>query len=79
MSSHINQPVDIPNKVSYLLRSVISTAMQKLPARRFSSATEMLKSVQLATEVEKLTMGNVPPLSIPYIDPLISAVKSKQL
>ena len=79
MSAHINQPVDIPNKVSYLLRSVISTAMQKLPARRFSSATEMLKSVQLATEVEKLTMGNVPPLSIPYIDPLISAVKSKQL
>ena len=79
MSAHINQAVDIPNKVSYLLRSVISTAMQKLPARRFSSATEMLKSVQLATEVEKLTMGNVPPLSIPYIDPLISAVKSKQL
>ena len=53
--------------------------MQKLPARRFSFATEMLKSVQLATEVEKLTMGNVPPLSIPYIDPLISAVKSNQL
>ena len=79
MSAHINQPVDIPNKVSYLLRSVISTAMQKLPARRFSSATEMLKSVQLATEVEKLTIGNVPPLSIPYIDPLISAVKSNQL
>ncbi|HEY9783101.1 MAG TPA: hypothetical protein V6D09_23540 [Leptolyngbyaceae cyanobacterium] len=45
MSSHINQPVDIPKKVSYLLRYVISAAMQKLAARRFSSATEMLKSV----------------------------------
>jgi hypothetical protein len=60
------------------VRSVISTAIQKLPERRFSPATEMLKSVQLATQVEKLTMSNVPPLSIPYIDSLISAVKSNQ-
>ena len=71
MSAHINQPVEIPPTVSYLLRSVISTAMQKLPSRRFPSAAEMLKSVQLATEVERLTMGNVPPLSIPYVDPLV--------
>ena len=78
MSAHINQPVEIPNTVSYLLRSVISTAMQKLPNRRFPSAAEMLKSVQLATEVERLTIGNVPPLSIPHVDPLVSSLRSIQ-
>ncbi len=78
MSAHMNQPVEIPNTVSYLLRSVISTAMQKLPNRRFPSAAEMLKSVQLATEAERLTIGNVPPLSIPYVDPLVSSLRSIQ-
>lgn len=78
MSAHINQPVEIPNTVSYLLRAVISTAMQKLPNRRFPSAIEMLKSVQLATEVERLTSGNVPPLSIPCVDPLVSSLRSIQ-
>ncbi len=54
MSAHLNQPVKVPDTVPFLLRSTISTALQKLPARRFASATEMLESIRLATEVESL-------------------------
>lgn len=37
------------------MRSIITKAMQKLPSHRFNSATEMLKSVQLAAQVERKT------------------------
>ncbi|AFY76282.1 protein kinase family protein [Pleurocapsa sp. PCC 7327] len=50
-SAHLNQPIEIPKSVPFLLRSTILTALQKLPQRRFSCASEMLKSVRLAAEV----------------------------
>lgn len=52
LAAHINQAVVIPGTVPFLLRSTITKAMQKLPSHRFKSATEMLKSVQLAAQVE---------------------------
>ena len=52
LKAHINQAVVIPETVPFLLRSTITKAMQKLPSNRFSSATEMLKSVQLAAQIE---------------------------
>jgi len=79
MAAHLNQPVEIPNTVPFLMRSVISTAMQKLPAHRFASAAEMLKPVKLAAEVERLTQGNVPPLSISTVDPSIFSFNNTQL
>lgn len=63
MSAHLNQPVKLPKTIPFLLRTTISTALQKLPARRFASAAEMLKSLQLATDVERLTQGGTSPLS----------------
>jgi serine/threonine-protein kinase len=54
MLAHLNQPVKIPDTVPFLLQSTISTALQKLPARRFASAAEMLRSIRLAAEVESL-------------------------
>jgi serine/threonine-protein kinase len=50
MSAHLNQTVIIPETVPLVLHSTILTALQKLPQRRFASATEMLKSIQLTTE-----------------------------
>jgi serine/threonine-protein kinase len=52
MSAHLNQPVKVPDTVPLLLRSTISAALQKLPARRFASAAEMLLSIRLAADVE---------------------------
>ena len=49
--SHLNQTVNIPNTVPFLLRSTIAKALQKLPQRRFASAAQMLKSIRLAQVV----------------------------
>ena len=60
LKAHINQAVVIPETVPFLLRSTITKAMQKLPSNRFSSAPEMLKSVQLAVQVEDASSSIVP-------------------
>ncbi len=67
LAAHINQPVVIPETVPFLLRSIIIKAMQKLPSHRFESATEMLKSVELAVQVETVNISNVP-LEEPVFD-----------
>lgn len=48
MSAHLNQPVKIPETIPPALQSIIHTALQKLPARRFHSALEMLTAVESA-------------------------------
>ncbi len=52
LKAHINQTAIIPETVPFLLRSIITKAMQKLPSHRFKSAAEMLNSVQLVAQVE---------------------------
>ena len=61
LKAHINQTVVIPETVPFLWRSTITKAMQKLPSNRFSSATEMLKSMQLAAQVEDASISIVTP------------------
>lgn len=51
IAAHLNQTVNIPSFVPFLLRSFITKALQKLPQHRFQSAEEMRKSLQIATEV----------------------------
>lgn len=51
MSDHLNQAVKIPDTVPFLFRRTISTALQKLPLRRFADASQMLNSIQIATQV----------------------------
>ncbi len=48
MVAHLNQPVCLPETIPAELRSLIQKALEKLPARRFSSAAAMLKAVQKA-------------------------------
>lgn len=48
MSAHLNQPVKVPDTIPAALRSIILTALQKLPARRFRSAFEMLSALEAA-------------------------------
>lgn len=72
LKAHINQAVIIPDTVPFLLRSTITKAMQKLPSNRFSSATEMLKSVQLAAQVEDASINIMPPLKSLFEDSFLS-------
>ncbi|MBE9030002.1 serine/threonine protein kinase [filamentous cyanobacterium LEGE 11480] len=55
MGAHLNQPLVMPDSVPFALRSIITTALQKLPQRRFDSASAMLKSVRLAAEILQAT------------------------
>ena len=50
MSAHLNQPVKIPDTIPAALQTIILTALQKLPARRFQSAAQMLAAVRMATQ-----------------------------
>ena len=52
-NSHLNKTLVIPDSIHFMLRSVISKALKKLPQQRFTSAAEMLKSIQLAQVVLK--------------------------
>ena len=58
ISSHLNKPVVIPKTVPFVLRSIITKALQKLPQRRFVSASDMLKSLKAAKEILSLTEKN---------------------
>ncbi len=48
MAAHMNQPVKIPETVPAPLHPIILTALQKLQARRYQSATEMLTALKEA-------------------------------
>jgi tRNA A-37 threonylcarbamoyl transferase component Bud32 len=55
LQAHLSQPLQLPHTIPFLLRSLITTALQKLPQARFASATEMLKSIRLAEAVNQAT------------------------
>jgi hypothetical protein len=55
MNAHLNQRLVLPPIVPFPLRSIITTALQKLPQRRFGSAQAMLKSVMLAAAILQAT------------------------
>jgi eukaryotic-like serine/threonine-protein kinase len=55
MNAHLNQRLVLPPIVPFPLRSILTTALQKLPQRRFGSAQAMLKSVQLAAAILQAT------------------------
>ncbi len=48
MSAHLNSPVTIPEIVPAEISQLLLSALQKLPARRFQSAAEMLSATQTA-------------------------------
>ncbi|MGL5943071.1 MAG: serine/threonine protein kinase [Waterburya sp.] len=76
MAAHINQPVIIPKTIPFILRSAIAKSLQKLPHRRFQSAEEMLKSLQLAQEILHTEQYSV---SSAFKDTSISSLPSLRL
>lgn len=53
MSAHLNQPVKIPDTVPHVWRPLIITALQKLSARRFRTASEMLAMLRSIASTEE--------------------------
>jgi serine/threonine protein kinase len=58
LQAHLSQPLQIPDTVPFMLRSTLTTALQKLPQNRFASASEMLKAIHLAEAVTVATSSN---------------------
>jgi serine/threonine-protein kinase len=48
MSAHLNMPLNIPDSVPEVCRPIVTTALQKLSARRFRTAKEMLDALRKA-------------------------------
>jgi serine/threonine protein kinase len=46
MAAHLNQPVPIPTTLVEPLKTIVLKALEKLPARRYPSATAMLAALQ---------------------------------
>jgi serine/threonine-protein kinase len=65
MQAHLNQVTLVPKTVPFILRSILAKSLTKLPSRRFTNATQMLKAVELAKEVLTVTHPNILLLSTP--------------
>ncbi len=80
MTAHLNKVAEVPGQVPFLLRSVLRTALQKLPQKRFQHAGEMLKAVELAANIlateESATYHLAPSQSLPQ--PAISPKIQKE-
>jgi serine/threonine-protein kinase len=50
MSAHLNQPIQLPESIPAVLHPILVTALQKLSARRFRTATDMLNAVRFAIQ-----------------------------
>lgn len=51
MSAHLNRAIDVPDSIPAALRSIVQTALQKLPARRFESAAQMQAALLAAAQL----------------------------
>jgi serine/threonine protein kinase len=51
LTAHLSQPVKIPTDIPMLLRLAISKSLQKLPSRRYQTATEMLEALELVQAI----------------------------
>ncbi len=74
MSAHLNQALQIPDTVPPDLKTVIATALQKLPARRFRSAAEMRECLHMAIahSEPELSLGWTAPALLRPGQPLAS-------
>ena len=45
---HLSESIEIPDSIPFFLKSILDTALQKLPRYRFQSAQEMLERVEMA-------------------------------
>jgi serine/threonine protein kinase len=66
MSAHMNVTVKFPDTVSESLHAIIRRSLEKLSARRYSSATEMLRAIQAIATLPEFSLPNS---TIPLLSP----------
>ncbi|NEQ52924.1 MAG: serine/threonine protein kinase, partial [Leptolyngbya sp. SIO3F4] len=65
-SAHLNQPVPEVEQLSGPLKYVITKALEKLPARRYADATEMLADFQTVDPLSLETLLPIRPEQVQY-------------
>ncbi|MDX2216133.1 MAG: serine/threonine-protein kinase [Oculatellaceae cyanobacterium bins.114] len=72
MSGHLNRPLKLPESIPDVWHSILITALQKLPARRFRSASDMLVALRTAGAIAGCNAPGSNPSSIylPLLQPL---------
>jgi serine/threonine protein kinase len=51
LTAHLSQPLKIPADIPMLLRLAIAKSLEKLPTRRYQTATEMLEALELVQAI----------------------------
>lgn len=71
MSAHLNKPLQFPDCIDPVWHSVLQMSLQKLSARRFHTAGDMLVALKQAAESAGI-LGAIErqPISIPLLQPL---------
>lgn len=73
MSGHLNQPVKLPDSIPEVWQPILTTALQKLPARRFRSASEMLVALRTVGAIAGYTpWSSSSPIHLPLLQPISS-------
>ncbi|MBD2460988.1 serine/threonine protein kinase [Oscillatoria sp. FACHB-1407] len=71
MSGHLNQPLKLPESIPEVWHPILTTALQKLPARRFRSASDMLVALRTVGAIAGYsTWSKSSPISLPLLQPL---------
>ena len=65
MTAHLNQPVNLPDTIPAVWQPLIATALEKLSARRFQSAKEMLLAIRAIAPPPKLQCSLLQAISNP--------------
>ncbi|MBP0032599.1 MAG: serine/threonine protein kinase [Roseofilum sp. Belize BBD 4] len=66
MNYHLNQRVIVPDTVPLPLQKIILKALEKLPARRYKSARQMLSDLDRLSELIDLSLSATPISVLPY-------------
>lgn len=70
MSAHLNKPLKLPDSIPDPWKPILATALQKLAARRFHSAGEMLAALkQVADSEGHVDWFTTSPLEVPLLQP----------
>jgi len=72
MAAHLNKPLQFPDTIAEAWHPVLLMALQKLSARRFPTAGEMLTALKQAAEAEGiLACLERQPVSLPLLQPIL--------
>ncbi|CAN1212467.1 non-specific serine/threonine protein kinase [Tumidithrix helvetica PCC 7403] len=79
MSAHMNQRVSIPDSVPRSLQAIIIKALQKLPARRYTTARQMLEELQAIAKSPEVMNLVLEPISSLNDLPTVSLAERSDL